>query len=356
MRPHLPGLNALRAIAAVVVVTVHVEMEKKDRGIPSALDAPERWIPDHHLGVVLFFVLSGFLITWLLTREHEATGRVGLKSFYARRILRIWPVYYFVLFVSAALFPFKATWPTVVLCVGGMPNIAKALDIGWPTSPQIWSIGVEEQFYLLWPVVFLFIPRKRLVLATLLFFVGWTLLPFLVDKCHAGQPLDEGARRAWSIFFYGAKFNSLALGCVMGYLFATAHRSLRWLSNTPVAVGSALLAFGLWFSGTILPVLHDEVFTVLFALVVLNAATGRYPTFFDRGVFDFLGRISYGIYMYHWIILLLIMPLVDRGIDRSRYDLLLGTAVLGVTILVAWSSHIGPERYFLGMKRRYAEA
>lgn len=353
MRHHLPGLSALRAIAALVVVTVHLEMEKKDRGIPSGLDAAVRWVPDHHLGVVLFFVLSGFLITWLLVRERERAGRIDLRAFYIRRVLRIWPLYYLVLLISWMGFPFKVGWATLLLCVTGFPNVAKALDIGWTASPQIWSIGVEEQFYFVWPWLLLLIPKRAVVPVLLLFFAGWSLLPLWVDHFHADIPVNEGARRAWRVFFYGAKFNSMAFGCVLGYAFAKGHGLLHRVSNKVVAYGSAFLAFGLWFSGTILPLFHDEIFTVLFGLIVLNAASGRYPAFIDRGALDFLGRISYGIYMYHWMVLLLMMSLLDHSTGMLRYNVLLHGSVVGLTILVAWLSFIGPERYFLRLKTRF---
>lgn len=353
MRPHLPGLNALRAIAALAVVAAHLEMTKRDTGRPSALDMPGSWVSDHRIGVMLFFVLSGFIITWLLVREHTATGGIDRRAFYVRRILRIWPVYYGLLLLSAWLYPFGAGWGTWLLCMAGLPNIAKALDIGWTASPQIWSIGVEEQFYLIWPWVLPYLRPRWVLPALLAFFVGWTLLPHAVDSSLVALPIDSGWRRVWYLFFYGAKFNAMALGCMAGYVFATQHVVLRWLLHPAVVVGAAVLTFGLWFSGTVLPVFHDELFALLFALVVLHAASGLYPAFLNHGPLDFLGRISYGMYMYHWIVLLAVMPALDTTLDRLHYDLLLYAGVLGATIVLAWLSYIGPERYFLRLKSRY---
>ena len=101
----LPGLNALRAIAALMVVLGHVELLKSQRGIPSAFNTPGSWLPDGHLGVVLFFALSGYLITFLLVKERAAIGRTDLRKFYMRRILRIWPLYYTVLLLSVVPLP-----------------------------------------------------------------------------------------------------------------------------------------------------------------------------------------------------------------------------------------------------------
>lgn len=353
MRQHLPGLNALRSIAALVVVTVHLEMEKSERGIPSAMDAEVRWVPDHHLGVVLFFVLSGFLITWLLVREQASRGRIDLRAFYIRRVLRIWPLYYFILLASAVLLPFAAGWDTILLCLAGAPNVAKAFGIGWPNSPHVWSIGVEEQFYFIWPWALILVPR-RWILATLgVFVIGWSILPFWVDWLHIDMPPPQRPRYTWLQFFYGAKFNCMAMGCILGYLFATGNNVLRWLANDVVAYAAAAVAFGLWFTGTRFDFLHDELFSVPFALVVLNAASGRYPTMLDRGPLDFLGRISYGIYMYHWLVLLLMLAILDPEQGLVRYNILLHGSVVGLTVLIAWLSYVGPERYFRGLKRGF---
>lgn len=360
MRHHLHGLNTLRAIAALVVVTVHLEMEKSDRGIPSALDAARRWVPDHHLGVVLFFVLSGYLITFLLMKEREEQGRIDRRAFYLRRILRIWPVYYFVLLVSFLFFPFAEGADTVLLCVAGLPNIAKALDIGWPSSPQIWSIGVEEQFYLIWPWVLPWLVRgRRMVPWLIAFFVGWSLLPHVLDALTQNDPDSVRFRRFSHLFFYGAKFNSMAFGCLLGYMLATGHLWLKYLNNAVVGFASILAAFGLWFGAVYFPAFHDEIYSILFGLVILNVSGGRrFPIDLDRGPLDFLGRISYGIYMYHWLVLLVVMAALAYapGMDMARYNALLYSGVLGGTILVSWLSYIGPERYFLRMKPRAAGA
>ncbi len=328
-------------------------MTKRDRGIPSVLDHPGSWVADHRVGVMLFFVLSGFIITWLLVREQEATGGIDRPAFYMRRVLRIWPVYFLVLLVSGLLFPFTPGWDTLLLCAAGLPNIAKAFDIGWEASPQIWSIGVEEQFYLLWPWVLPALPKRWVVPSLLGFFLVWTVLPIMVDHALSDIPVDTGWRRVAYLFFYGAKFNSMALGGVLGYLFATKHPVLRWLASPVVAYGSAVLAFVPWFTGHTWPWFQDEVYSVLFAFVVLNAASGQYPRSLDHGPLDLLGRISYGFYMYHWIALLLIMSVLDHTRGMMRYDLLLYGGVFGFTILVSWLSYIGPERYFQRLRSRF---
>src|SRR5262249_39930843 len=99
---HFPGLNALRFIGALAVFLFHVEQGKQSAGFPSILDIPHLnlvWWSLGDLGVRFFFVLSGFLITFLLLREYQSTGKMGVRRFYIRRALRIWPVYFLLVFL-----------------------------------------------------------------------------------------------------------------------------------------------------------------------------------------------------------------------------------------------------------------
>jgi len=144
MNRHFKGLNTLRAIAALVVVLGHIELVKVQQAIPYLIDQSKFDLPDGHIGVVLFFVLSGFLITYLLLKEKETTGGISFKKFYMRRILRIWPLYYLILLLSYLFFEADYPLSSILLTGSIFPNVAHSLNMVWPTSPQIWSIGVEE--------------------------------------------------------------------------------------------------------------------------------------------------------------------------------------------------------------------
>ena len=180
MTNYFKGLDSLRAIAALMVVLGHIEILKNINNFPSVTNQSKNNLPDGHLGVVLFFVLSGFLITYLLIQEKEKNNFISLKKFYLRRIFRIWPVYYLVLFASYFLFDEKYNSISILLCLGIFPNIAHALNLGWPSSPQIWSIGVEEQYYLFWPILISYLPNKRVIPILIFFFIGYTALPLLI--------------------------------------------------------------------------------------------------------------------------------------------------------------------------------
>lgn len=109
---HFPGLNGLRFIAALSVIIGHVELIKLDYGIYNFKNTiPFYTNTAGHLGVVLFFVLSGFLITYLLLVEKDKYGKVAVKKFYIRRVLRIWPLYFLILVIVFLLFPLISNDP-----------------------------------------------------------------------------------------------------------------------------------------------------------------------------------------------------------------------------------------------------
>ena len=155
---YFPSLNGVRAIAASMVIVHHIEMVKSEKGL-SDYALPGDF---GSLGVTLFFVLSGFLITYLLFAEQKETQTINIKNFYIRRILRIWPLYYLILiisffFFSQYLYPEgmvqlqKHYWIKFVLNVFMLANVSHACVGKIPLGSNLWSVGTEEQFYLLWP-------------------------------------------------------------------------------------------------------------------------------------------------------------------------------------------------------------
>ncbi|HNJ26880.1 MAG TPA: acyltransferase [Chitinophagaceae bacterium] len=350
-RNHLKGLDTLRAIAAIIVVWGHIELFKKESGIQNLID-DGFYLPSGHISVILFFVISGFLITYLLTLEKKRTGTIKLKNFYLRRILRIWPLYYLVLVISFLLFKAVYSSETIFLSLTIFPNVAHALDAGWPTSPQIWSIGVEEQFYLFWPLILMILPSKRIPIFLILFFFIYTLLPtillFLNNQYFGNETLSHFVNR----FFYGSKFNVLSMGSLFGFLFAENKKYLRFFKNDLVSYVSLVLVSILWVSGFELKYYNDELFSILFSIAILKIVSDPRINL-DKIVFRFIGKISYGIYMYHWIVLLLAFQFISPYGNAWLFNLYLYSFVFGITFFIAWVSNYSIERYFLKMKEKY---
>lgn len=352
MGKRFKGLDTLRFLAAIIVVLGHIEQLKNINNIPRIFEKIP--LPSGHISVILFFVISGFLITFLLVKEKEKNGTISLKRFYQNRILRIWPLYYLILILSFLLINVNYNTLSIILCSTIFPNVAHALRIGWPSSPQIWSIGVEEQFYLIWPLVISFVPAKRIIMLLILFFIGYSLLPHLIGFINIRTINNENLSIISNRFFYGTKFNCMAVGALLGYLYAKKHNSLQYLYNTKIAYLCIILSFSLWFLGVNFKYFTFEIYSILFGISILNLTTNNNLKFnIDFKPFVFLGKISYGIYMYHWLIILLVFKLIPhkQGENLIYFNFVLYFTALTLTIFISWISHISFEKYFLSLKK-----
>ncbi len=158
MRNYVPSLNGLRAISIFIVFFHHLNAA----GTFGAFHAPSflSFLFDGNFGVNVFFVISGFLITTLLIAEEQKNGTISLKNFYIRRIFRIFPAYYFVLFVyfllqgASVLYFTRESWLSSIFYY-------KYLVRGDAETGHFWSLSVEEHFYLVWPLIFFLFRRSR---------------------------------------------------------------------------------------------------------------------------------------------------------------------------------------------------
>lgn len=174
---YFPNLNGIRAIAAIMVIIHHIEQFLGIMGKPNYFENPII-MQIGKLGVTLFFVLSGFLISYLLFAEEKKERTIFIKEFYIRRILRIWPLYYLIIFLSFFILPniewfyLPQFWEPIQQHLGlylslfllFLPNLALSKGVILPYGSQSWSVGVEEQFYLIWPVLMKFFKNKLLVI------------------------------------------------------------------------------------------------------------------------------------------------------------------------------------------------
>ena len=307
--PRFPGLDSLRFWAATFVVIGHVPMNQAATGLPSP-----HWGGLFYRGssaVKLFFALSGFLITYLLLEELRKRGTVAVRSFYLRRVCRIWPLYFAV--VSFGLLFYFAILPAVgmerasrdpydwkiaaLLYTFFLPNLMNAMhSVGGILNP-LWSIGIEEQFYLAWaPAVGRF--KKRLLpLFSVVFVVSFAL--FVAQWAGA---FGNGVAKK---FVDQLEFHFMAAGA----LFALAlHRSPERLLSLPsfssrsiqALLAAILLEFALlglvpWGE------FGSEVLQLLLYpwLIVTVAANPANVVRIARPWTEKLGAVSYGIYMLH---------------------------------------------------------
>lgn len=338
-RFHRPELDALRFGAFLLVFLHHAlpHASAAYTGLPpvaaQALAAIGR---AGALGVDLFFALSAYLITELLLREHRTTGRLDIRAFYARRILRIWPLYFFALLILAPLMRFAdssdampASYTAAFLLLAG--NWACALG-GYPASSfaLLWSVSIEEQFYLAWPWLMRVSPRGIAKIAIGMLAIA-TAMRVILAFDHAAHPA------VWCNTL--ARLDPIAGGALLAFQLRGAVPRWTRLVRALVLSGGALglLAAGGfgdrdgWGSLISYPVAAGAAVAILAGMLGLGGSR----------VLSYLGRISFGLYVFH-VAVLRIAPNAFFG--------------LPLTIVSAALSYRYLESPFLRLKERFARA
>jgi peptidoglycan/LPS O-acetylase OafA/YrhL len=328
-----PQLDALRALAVAAVVFQH------------ALPATGKTFPFAHAGVRLFFVLSGYLITSLLLHFRDASRDVGrwksLGEFYLRRCLRIWPLYFLVITLALAfdvgpvreVFPWLLTH-TVNFCVAVRGEWIDAFF-------HFWTLSVEEQFYLVWPFVVLFAPRRSLSAIALLNFAIGPMFRAISVVNHWGV--------YWTYCPTLAAFDTLGAGSLVAILCHDARLAKsvdRGLSifALPVGLAGIVVLRVLHYVGVTWPneVLFDTALALTFAWLVRSAACG-FAGWAGKALelkpIVYVGKISYGVYVYHVILPFLLIAALNwlfnkYELDRSFFDSRRQRAFLGIALLV----------------------
>jgi peptidoglycan/LPS O-acetylase OafA/YrhL len=303
----------------------------------------------------MFFALSGFLITYLLLLEKEQGG-VDVRNFYVRRLLRIWPLYY--AYLAASLLVIWFTEPgelpgSLVYYVILAANVPMILDTALPHLIHYWSLGVEEQFYLFWPWVVR--SAKRVLAAITVFAVAFLLLKIFARVVEVSEGL------AWPyLALYITRFECMAIGAVGAVLFRRNHQRFMSIAQS---MGAQVVAWGV-VAATALNsfhiasvVDHDIVAVVTVVIIVNVAANPRSLVNLERRVPDAIGRISYGIYVIHPLLIFLIGkgmgPYVSEWGTLAKLCFVYA-GLPAVTVLVAFASYELFERRFLNFKTRFS--
>lgn len=349
-RLYLPGLNGIRAVAALSVLFGHMWSPFGNWGIGT----PPFHIPWPSGPVTTFFVISGFLITYLLMNEVGKTGDVSIGKFYMRRILRIWPLYYgyFVLaLIAVAAFKGEingAAW--FITFFSG--NISHALGLGIIPLYHFWSLGVEEQFYAWYPWMVKY-NKKHILYAV----CGLCLLWFGIKM---GVRLTFGKGLVYRIFNI-TQFDCMMLGAAGAIMY---YRGTEWFnrlcSNRWITITAWVLFFtsGLWAKYIPSPIMNEVI--ALVSLMVIMAGLLRKPILENR-VMNYLGKISYGIYVIHPLLLYAGTRLISGWLSQYEGSQIQGgvcfaifIAITGLTIGIASLSYNYFEMPFLRMKDRFS--
>jgi peptidoglycan/LPS O-acetylase OafA/YrhL len=352
-------LDVLRFFAFLGVFLFHAYV-----GTRAVQDGP-RWIAfANHLnyagvfGVDLFFVLSAYLITELLLREKRQFGKLNIQAFYLRRILRIWPLYFFA--IGLGLIPFfnrdhafTSRYATAFLLLAGNWSI---VAWGWPAGytvvSPLWTVSIEEQFYLLWPPIVRKISAASLAYVAIAMLVLASTMRAVMVAIHAGpfsiwcntlcrlDPIALGILVAVVLrgripnFSIGTRLGLLLGGTLPVVLVANfwnivSPKSLEWIPN--------LLGF---------PIVAVGCTLILLATLGISVQ--------PRRALVYLGRISYGLYVYHFMAASITASFLIHGpITHFRWLLLRKCVALAVTVLLASVSYALLEKPFLNLKKRF---
>ena len=347
-----PELDVLRFCAFLLVYVAHSAVMTRNTpvfspGVPSILASAISGAG--FSGLALFFTLSSYLITELLLQEQDRTGGIHLRAFYMRRMLRIWPLYFFFLLIirplAARYIPDEHF--SLKDCVAFSLLMGNWLCYyeGFPISvaAPLWSISIEEQFYVFWPLL---VSRPRRHVPTLA--LCMLVLANLSRTVLVLYPRPDPALWCSTL----TRLDPFALGALLA--FYTHHREVRIsrMLRVLLITMAALLILFLGRSGA-----HNGDMALLFyplesvacclALLATLLPTGAWkPGIFGR-VLVYLGRISYGLYVYH----LTILVLVNRITSLNFYEH--EAVVMLCTVAIAAASYAGLERPILKLKQRF---
>lgn len=360
----IKGLDTLRAFAVFFVIITHTGIWF-DGTVTNGRFIRDVIIPGGDFGVHLFFVLSGFLITSILLNERKniesSGGLTIISNFFARRTLRIFPIYYlFILLLYSINYPWvrEHVW----YCLTYTTNIFCYRTNSWNPVSHTWTLCVEEQFYLIWPWFILFVRGKYLkyvfIVAILTGIVStWYsvtltghLAPFLVNGC----------------------FDAFGIGGLYAYARLDSVRTLKMERAIKYLAGCALCIYFYWkyctFAGWPLGYLFflsktvNSIISLWLIILVINNRSERLRKYFlENRLLNHIGKVSYGIYLYHYIYNVLHDPVHKWLIDATEpvplvSNLIKDTHVyywihVAIIILIATLSYYLIEKPFLSLKR-----
>ncbi len=375
---HLPTLDGLRGIAILLVMVHMFSLFEPHPGLVAYFYFKFNYVG--WIGVQLFFVLSGFLITGILLDSR--TSENYYRSFFARRALRIFPLYFAVLIIAFVLVPMFGSVPTAIArdqpnqlwLWTYMGNWAEILGIGSKTFPHFWSLAVEEQFYLLWPfVIYRLSPEKCLRFCVALAVASFAVRCWLVWGGASHETIYPNSF---------CRMDALGLGAAAAAAFRIPAWRERLIARRNILLRTAFILTligivvtrGFWHMTTIGQTMGYSLLSVIFVMLLATAVAhdqadasreasaatrlSRWAGLLRWGPLRMIGKYSYGMYVFHKplhdfagapLVQALGLPARQSVVADMFYVLVMVIATLAVA---AVSYHLF-EIHFLGMKRYF---
>lgn len=374
---YFQNLDAIRFIAALMVFLTH----RMDRlfvlSNSKCVFLGRLWdlISCGYLGVDMFFILSGFLITYILLEEKKLTNHINIKNFYFRRILRIWPLYFLILLISFAIIPLafhlteiiKTTPYRLPYYIAFLSNFDMLHQDRFPLGEgngavvlmQIltWSVSVEEQFYLVWPILFILVKPRYYIYIFVFAIIG----SITFRMCNYDDSLIL-AYHTFSAVVY------LAMGGLSAYLILKYKsfqnffsRMSPWVSFLVYIVGFAVLLYrdeiansGV-YGQALIPLFYGPFFT--FVVLDQNYSPESFLKLGKHKFLTFWGKYSYGIYLFHPVVMAIGKYFIVHYniVDTVFLNyLIIGILSLILTLAVSYFSYNLFEKRFLVLKKKFS--
>jgi peptidoglycan/LPS O-acetylase OafA/YrhL len=380
MKVYFKNLDGIRFFAALLVLLQHSFGFKNDYS-PAGPFLTRCFADTGRMGVNLFFILSGFLISYLLLVEKDSTGTISYRNFYIRRILRIWPLFLGYGLVLTFLSPYvveKLGWwndtdfPTMILNMVFLLFFSVNLQIAFIGTNRgmfeiSWSVCIEEQFYLVWPLLINTF-RKRLGRLIAVMFgisiLARVIIVFILPHFFPAMPQEQLDRMNYVLIF--DKLDLFGGGLLAALLYhnrdqyaALFKRLFDPRVQVPVAIIAFLYAVSILKPMDRLYLLFGDhyVCDILFGYVLLAAVAQNSIFHFEYPLLKTMGKISYGIYLFHTAVCQFVLLFFRKAVGHPQwrivYDLAYPLACLVVTGIVAYLSYRYYEMWFLNKKKKF---
>lgn len=370
-KKYFNNLDAIRFVLAIMVLLGHSMFDVALNSFSSNTYFHDftHGISNGSQAVAFFFVLSGFLITYLLLQEKENTNKINVQNFYVRRILRIWPVYFVVVIFGYFIYPFAKSligWETLItshwwldaLFLGNFNSIyvhANDLVGNHPMMIGItWSVSIEEQFYLVWPLLFF---ANRKILPYLIFILLITSCVFIYTN------LDKGHIIYYHTF---SRVMDLSIGGFVAFFAFYSTYFLKFFKNLPkiaiisiYIIGTLYYIFGhhIAMIGSHLP---QRIILCIFYIFIICEQNYADNSFYKAGNWKFgssQGKYTYGLYMLHPIgiqaALVMFKVLHLDNTTNFFYGIIYSTISIVGGYILAYLSYHYLESFFLKLKTKF---
>jgi peptidoglycan/LPS O-acetylase OafA/YrhL len=370
-----PNLDGLRFVSFFVVFLYHSLLSilsyLKDAS-PRVYSVVDFLFKHGNLGVNFFFVLSGFLITYLLIKEKEFTGRIHVPNFYVRRILRIWPLYYLCVIVGFIGFAMLKKMSGEPLMENANPwyyiFFGANFDImhTWPEKPDalllsvLWSVAVEEQFYLTWPLILSIVPLRKFRYV----FPAIIMFSLIFRSFFTGGDDHDFAVRYFHTF---SVIGDMALGGLFAYLVSYENKFKTFITNMSrpmiIMIYVFTLVFTLFKDYIFVPgiavAFERIVIASLFGMIILEQNYSK-NSFYKMGklkTISNLGTFTYGLYCLHFLGLYFAIKVMNSmqlngSLNAVAFSMILLALLLSIGISLM--SYHFYEKWFLRLKDKFA--